>query len=200
VVSDELALSRAVETIRAGEVIALPTDTVYGIGALASNAAATERIFSVKGRRPSVALAVLIAEPESARGLIGVDDEAFWMLAQRFWPGPLTIVISRRLDLDLALGGDGTTIGLRCPEHDLARELLARTGPLAVTSANRSGEPPATSAAEVEEIFGSSLLVLDGGVCNAPPSSVVSLVHSEPLVLREGPIGQEAIRAAISNG
>ncbi|HWD24824.1 MAG TPA: L-threonylcarbamoyladenylate synthase, partial [Acidimicrobiales bacterium] len=168
-----------------------------GLGALAGEETATATLFAMKRRRPSVSLPVLVDSAETARGLIGVDDDAFWRLAERFWPGPLTIVTTRGPGVDLALGGEVSTVGLRCPDHPLARSLLARTGPLAVTSANRSGEPPATSAEEVTRTFGPSLVVLDGGTCDEAPSSVVSLLHDKVRILREGPIGEEAIRAVL---
>jgi tRNA threonylcarbamoyl adenosine modification protein (Sua5/YciO/YrdC/YwlC family) len=198
VVSGAGALDRAVESLLAREVVALPTDTVYGIGALANDPEATAKLFAMKGRQPEVSLPVLVDTPESARGLINPEDERFWMLAEAFWPGPLTIVTARRPGVELALGGDDTTVGLRCPEHRVTRAVLARTGPLAVTSANRSGEPPATSADEVTAIFGRSLVVVDGGRCDAQPSSVVSLVHDDVLVLREGSISEAEIRAALA--
>lgn len=169
-------LDAAVAAVRRGEVIGLPTDTVYGVGADPFRPDAAQRVFAAKGRPEAVALPVLVADPETAEQLAAIDGHAR-ILAACFWPGPLTMVLRRRPGLELHLGGDPTTIGLRCPDHEVARAVLARTGPLAVTSANRHGELPATTAAEVRRQLGSGVtVVIDAGRCEGSPSTVVSLV------------------------
>jgi tRNA threonylcarbamoyl adenosine modification protein (Sua5/YciO/YrdC/YwlC family) len=190
---DRRAIARAVETLRSGGVVALPTDTVYGIGAIASNRDATAMLFALKSRSRDASLPVLVAGVASARPLVVDPDGALERLAEVFWPGPLTVVMRRREGVDFALGGDPDTIGIRCPANELTRGVLAQAGPLAVTSANRSGEPPATTAAAVEALFGDRVVVVDGGICDAPTSTVISLVGSVPELLRAGPIDREAV-------
>jgi L-threonylcarbamoyladenylate synthase len=175
--SDEL--EAAVAAVRRGEVIGLPTDTVYGVGADPFRPDAARRVFAAKGRPEAVALPVLVADPGTAAELAVLDGPAR-ILAARFWPGPLTVVLRRRPGVELHLGGDPTTVGLRCPDHEVARAVLARTGPLAVTSANRHGEPPATTAGEVRRQLGSGVaVVIDAGRCDGSPSTVVSLLAGE---------------------
>jgi tRNA threonylcarbamoyl adenosine modification protein (Sua5/YciO/YrdC/YwlC family) len=195
-------LSVAADTVRSGGAVALPTDTVYGVGAGLTEPAGIARLFALKGRDPSVAIAVLVADVEAARSLIAGDaDEraAFDALVGTYWPGPLTIVMPRRPSLRTELGGDERTIGVRCPANPIARALLARTGPMAVTSANRSGEPPARSPDEVVAVFGGDLVVLDGGRCDDPPSTVVSLVGGHPVVLRAGVVTREEIEGLLGS-
>ena len=196
--SDPLAVARAVETLGSGGVVAIPTDTVYGIGAIASNRHATASLFALKLRSTSASLPVLVSDIAAARPLVVDPDGKLDRLARAFWPGALTVVMRRRDGVDYALGGDPETIGIRCPAHDVALAVLAQTGPLAVTSANRSGEHPATTAGQVQAVFGDRVVVIDGGVCDAPASSVVSLVGSTPQLLREGPIDERAILAALA--
>ncbi len=186
-------LGRIIEEIVSDGVVGLPTDTIYGVGGLASSAAATARLFAIKRRSDALALPVLVADSESAEDLLGGDLETFRALSDAFWPGALTIVSHRREGLLLDLGGDPSTIGVRCPAHRATREVIARTGPLAVTSANVSGEPPATSPDVVESIFGASFLVLDGGVCDAPASTVVAITGETPVILREGSVRSASV-------
>jgi L-threonylcarbamoyladenylate synthase len=194
------ALDPAVRALRDGAVVALPTDTVYGIGALAGDRAATARIFALKAREEHVALPVLVASVDDAHELVDGSPQslgAFAALAAAFWPGALTIVMRRRPGLDFALGGDEATIGVRCPASPVARALLERVGPMAVTSANRSGEPPAVTAGEVAEIFGDRVVIVDGGRCDAPPSTVVALVDGAPVIVRPGPVTAADIDAVV---
>jgi L-threonylcarbamoyladenylate synthase len=191
------ALTAAGRALLRGEVVGLPTDTVYGLGALATSKAAVSRLFDLKGRPDDVAIAVLIADLEQALALVDPPANELAKLAKAFWPGPLTVVVPRREPSTVALGGDEATIGLRCPDDRFVRRLCAATGPLAVTSANRHGEPPTTSAAALASIF-PSLLVIDGGTRDAAPSTVVSLSGGGPAVLREGPVGLPEIRRALA--
>lgn len=185
--------------LRSGGVAAIPTDTVYGLAVDPNVPGAVDRLFAVKGRPEELALPVLIADPTGVADLAKPTGAAA-KLASRFWPGPLTIVLERRPDLNLDLGGDPATIGLRCPASATVRRLLRRTGPLAVTSANRHGEPPLHTAEEVLEHFGGDVpAVLDGGTCNGRPSTVVSLTGASPRCLRAGAVPFEEIVSLLAS-
>jgi len=181
-------IDEIVAVLRAGGVVVLPTDTVYGLAALPTSATGVERVFTLKGRRADVPLAVLCATAEQALDLCdlvpGVEK-----VATRFWPGPLTLVLPRRAGVELHLGEPFQTIGLRVPDHPLLRAVAEQTGPIAVTSANRHGEPTAASAAEVaESLDGEADLVVDGGTLEAVASTVVDTTTSPWTGLRHGPI------------
>lgn len=190
------AIDAALAVLAAGGVVGLPTDTVYGLGVEATSAAAVARLFELKGRPDEVALAVLVADLAQAL-CFAKDDGRLTVLAEAFWPGPLTVVTHRTPELELPLGGDSSTIGLRCADDEFVRALARRSGPLAVTSANRHGEQPMTLAASLREAF-PSVHVIDGGRRDAMPSAVVSLVAPEPVVLRAGVISEEEIRAVLT--
>lgn len=176
-----------VEALLRGEIAAIPTDTVYGLAARADDEFAVRRLAESKGRDPQQPIAVLFDEVSVISSMIEQSD-AFDRLAS-FWPGALTIVVrARPLAFAPALTPDGT-VGIRQPADDLAREVIRRCGGvLAVTSANRHGELPATSAEEVVAIFGGALLVLDDGERRGVASTVVDLAGDPPKVLREGPL------------
>ena len=194
---DERALLPGIaEALRNGEVVALPTDTVYGVGVLAADADAAVRIFALKGRPEAVALPVLVADLDAALRLAPPGLTSLQHLGERLWPGALTIVVPRREGLDWRLGGNGRTIGVRCPDHDLLRELLSITGPLAVSSANRHGLAPATTRDEVRRQLGTELRCLDGGRCARPPSTVVELADGTVRRIRAGAISFETVEAA----
>lgn len=190
-------LSAACEVLRGGGVVAFPTDTVYGVGASLADQAAVDRLFDIKGREHTQAIAVLVSGVDQATELadLGPDGRR---LALRFWPGALTLVVARRPALTADLGGDNSTIGLRCPDHEMVREMCRRVGPLATTSANRSGEPTPVDGAGVRDVLGHVVdLVLDGVTTRADASTVVSLVDGFD-VLRDGPIDAAMLRAALS--
>ncbi len=184
---DSAALEGAAAAIRAGLVVAIPTDTVYGLAVDARIPGATARLFSVKGRPESTALPVLVASFAHAETL-GVFNDNAVELVTRHWPGGLTIVVPRRPGVSIDLGGDPATIGLRWPAHVIACQLFDATGPLAVTSANRHGEPPCHAVADVTAIFGDLVLAIDGGLCDGAPSTVVSIVDEQVRVLRQGAV------------
>ena len=133
------AVRIAAEALLDGRVVVLPTDTVYGVAALPTDRGAVDELFIRKGRPADMLLAVLVADPDQARALAapGTLPEALDAL----WPGPLTVVVERAAGADLHLGATSDTVGIRCPDHDLVRALAARVGPLATTSANRTGRP-----------------------------------------------------------
>ena len=208
------ALERAAAHVRAGGLLILPTDTVYGIGALASDAAGVSRLLAAKGRDRRMPPPVLVADPAQAADAVARLPDAARALIGAFWPGALTLVLDARADLDWDLGESGGTVALRMPDHPLALELLRRTGPMAVTSANRTGLAPATDAAAALAAFpgrvaladdaagphGADILLLDGGPTPGPvPSTIVSLAGGSPgpVVVREGVVPRAELAAVV---
>jgi tRNA threonylcarbamoyl adenosine modification protein (Sua5/YciO/YrdC/YwlC family) len=189
-------LDEVEEALRAGEVVAVPTDTVYGLGVDPRLAGAIGRLFALKERPSRFALPILIADPAEL-GNLAIATPAADRLVARYWPGPLTLVLPRRPGVEFDLGGEPGTIGVRCPANPLLRELLRRTAPLAVTSANRHGEPPLCTAEDVREHFGGGVAtVLDGGRCDGLPSTVVEVLGDQVKCLREGALLFPAIAVA----
>ena len=194
--SDPAAFDDAVARLRAGEVVAVPTDTVYGVAVDPFQPGAADRLFVAKDRPKDVQLPILVSSPEDLAGLVEGEVDVFARrLVDRFWPGALTIVLPRRTDLrTLDLGGDATTIGVRCPDHRLVRDLCRTVGPLATTSANRHKEPTPPDAAGVGAALGDDVaLVLDGGRCEGAPSTVVSVLDGVVTILREGRISTDQL-------
>ncbi|MBX3046923.1 MAG: threonylcarbamoyl-AMP synthase [Anaerolineales bacterium] len=191
------AIARAVDLLQRGGIVAMPTDTVYGIGALLTDAAAIERLYAVKGREHTKSIAVLLAGADDLPLVAQNASPAALRLAQHFWPGALTLVVPRLPSLPSALS-QTNTVGVRVPNHPLALQLLTASGPLAVTSANRSGQPDALTAQDVlAQLDGRIDLVLDGGSTpGAVPSTVVDTIASPPRILRPGPIRAADILAA----
>ena len=189
---DPNAVDDAIRLLRDGEVIALPTDTVYGVGVDAFASGSADRLFAAKERDKAVAIPVLVASPDDVPRLIdGEPDLVARRWIERFWPGALTIVFPRAAHLrHIDLGGDPTTIGLRCPDHRLVRHVCAEVGPLATTSANRHKEPTPPDAEGVAAALGDAVaLVLDGGPCEGAPSTVVAMLGGDRVeLLREGRI------------
>ena len=196
----------AVRALQDGGVIALPTDTVYGIAVALDTPGGIERLFAAKSRPPDRAIALLLADPDQALE-IGDMTPAAEALARSFWPGGLTLVVPRRRDrpLPAALTGGALapgaipTVGLRVPDHDAPRALARALGPLPTTSANRSGEPEARDADEIERLLGKALaLILDGGPARGgPASTVVDVTGGTPRIVRSGAIPDEAIEEAL---
>lgn len=194
--SDDRAIAFALDALEAGELVVIPTDTVYGLAARVDDPAAVERIFRVKRRAEGVALPVLVGSLLQAEQL-GVFDEGARSLAKRFWPGALTIVVRRVPGFEARLGGDESTVGLRIPDLAFCLTLLERVGPLATTSANISGADPPPSIQEVGHDLGDDVAVyVDGGRLNARASTVVSLV-GDPEMLRDGSIAWIEIRQVL---
>ncbi len=192
-------VDEVVEALLGGGVVVLPTDTVYGLIALPGDASATGSLFALKRRMEEVPLAVLCTSTEQALSLTAIpDDPAALAVAERWWPGPLTLVVARRAGVDLHLGAPVTTIGLRVPDHELVRAVTERVGPIAATSANRHGHPVAETAAAARLALGDGVaLVVDGGRLAARSSTVVDATTTPWRVLREGPIdGAEILATA----
>lgn len=193
------AFAQAVHTLQHGGIVAMPTDTVYGIAALLTHAEAIERLYAVKGREHTKAIAVLIGSPQQLGQVARDPGAAALRLAERFWPGALTLVVPRHPSLPANLS-QTDTVGVRMPDHALAQQLLLTCGPLAVTSANLSGQPDALNAQEVLAQLGGRIeAILDGGSTpGAVPSTVVDTLVSPPRVLRAGPISEAEIIAAVT--
>ncbi|MDR1441579.1 MAG: threonylcarbamoyl-AMP synthase [Bifidobacteriaceae bacterium] len=192
-------LADAARAIGQGLLVVLPTDTVYGLAADPFQKAATSRLFAAKGRPKDLALPVLVADRAAARELVADWPEQAETLARAFWPGPLTIILPARPTPRLHLGSTSGTVGLRQPDHPATLALLRRTGPLAVSSANQSGQPPVLTAADAVQVFGPAVAVyVDGGQAPGPvASTVVDLTGREVRLVRAGPVSQDDLMAAL---
>lgn len=192
------ATRHAVDVLRNGGLVAFPTDTIYGLAALPFQEEFVEGLYSAKGRNNSRAIAILIGNFSDINQVVDHLDEIPERLTQRFWPGPLTIVVPKHAGLPEALSHD-ETIGVRMPDHPVALALLREIGPLAVTSANISGKENTNTAEEVyRQLKGRVHLILDGGRSSGGvPSTVVNCTTSEMNILREGPISLEELRTAL---
>lgn len=198
---DAEGLAAAIEVLRGGGVVAVPTDTVYGIAVALDTAGGIERLFRIKRRPPDKGIAVLLDSADQT-GSIGVIGRAAMALADAFWPGGLTLVVTQRPDVALpeALTGGAPTIGLRVPAHAAPRALARALGPLPTTSANVSGLPEARDAAEILEQLGDRIdLILDGGPARGgTASTVVDCTGERPVVLREGAVPVARIAAILN--
>jgi L-threonylcarbamoyladenylate synthase len=192
------ALIHAVDVLQHGGLVAFPTDTVYGLAALPFKEEYVEGLFSAKGRNNTRAIAILIGDYEDLKQVVDEFDATSSRLAHHFWPGPLTLIVPKLAGLPEAISPD-RTIGVRMPDHPVALALLRKIGPLAVTSANISGQENANSAEEVyKQLNGRVHLILDGGrTSGGIPSTVVNCTSSPPTILREGPISLEKIELAL---
>jgi len=196
-------VAEAVRRLAAGELVAFPTETVYGLGADAANAEAVAKIFALKGRPEKHPLIVHIADPLAIEAWARHVPEAARKLADRFWPGPLTMIMPKSARVPAAVTGGQDTVGLRCPSHPLAQELLrefarAGSGGVAAPSANRFGHVSPTSAQHVRDELGESLLVLDGGPCEVGlESTIVDLSRGAPVLLRPGAITRRDLEAVL---
>jgi L-threonylcarbamoyladenylate synthase len=192
--------AEAVRRLRAGGIVAIPTDTVYGLAVALATPDGPARLFAAKGRPADRAIAVLLADMDQAAEL-GRLTPAGRALAGAFWPGALTLVLERNPARVLpdALTGGRPTIGLRVPDHPAPRAIAAELGPLPTTSANRSGEPEALDAAAIAAALGDRIdMILDGGPApGARPSTVVDVSGPEPRILRVGAIEPAAIESVV---
>lgn len=193
------AVSAAVEALQGGRLAVLPTDTVYGLAADAFSSVATARLFEAKRRSRRFPLPVLIRSPKQLAGLCTVVPEAAELLMAAYWPGPLTLVVPSEPNLAWDLGDAEGTVAVRMPLDDLTLDVVRNVGPLAVTSANLAGQPPAPTAAAAHQQLGDVVEVYldDGPRRGRRPSTVIDLTRAVPAVLREGAIdGDEALRVA----
>jgi L-threonylcarbamoyladenylate synthase len=197
--TDPGAVKAARRVLERGGLVAFPTDTVYGLGAAVLNREAVARLYSVKGRAAEKAIPVLAASAEALHTVVQPMPATAAKLAERFWPGPLTLVVARRPELPPDIS-PYDTVAVRVPGHAVALALLDAAGPLAVTSANRAGGPDSRSAIDVLATLGGAFdLLLDGGKSpGGSPSTVVDCTGEEPRILREGPITAEDIAAALA--
>ncbi len=197
------SIAAAARALAAGELVAFPTETVYGLGARADDDAAVARVFQAKGRPADHPLIVHVAAAEDAPAFAAQWPDAARRLTARFWPGPLTVIVPRRPGMGGAAAGSQDSIGLRCPAHPVARSLLdaaARLGVagVAAPSANRFGRISPTSAAHVVGEFGADLLVLDGGDCPVGiESAIVDCTRGTPALLRPGMLDRPTLEAAL---
>ena len=201
IVPDDLTgRERAIEVLRGGGIVALPTDTVYGIGCALDAPRGIERLFEAKARPLDRAIMLLLAD-ESQAPETGVMSSAALALADAFWPGGLSLVVPQRegIQLPAVLTGGISTVGLRVPDHPCPRVLAEAIGPMPVTSANRSGLPEARNAQEIADQLGGGVnLILDGGPARGgAPSTVVDCTSEPARVLRDGSIDTEAIRRVL---
>jgi L-threonylcarbamoyladenylate synthase len=196
--SDPEAIAEAAQRIRAGALVGFPTETVYGLGADASNDAAVALIFSAKGRPPEHPLIVHVASAAQVADYANEVPDFAAKLMAAFWPGPLTLILPRRAGVAAAAAGGQNSIGLRCPAHPVALALLQACGTgLAGPSANRFGRVSPTTAMHVQEELGEGLLVLDGGPCAVGiESTIVDCTRGQPVLLRPGLLTRAQLEAA----
>jgi len=198
---DPSGYAEAARVLRAGGIVALPTDTVYGIGVALDAPRGIDRLFEAKQRPPDRAIMLLLDTPDQARS-VSAWPPAAAALAGAFWPGGLTIVVDQRpgANLPRELTGGLPTIGLRMPDHACPRALAAAIGPLPVTSANLSGRPPAADAAEIAEQLGDAVdCIIDGGPAHGGPASTVVDCTVDPVrILRVGAVAEASVRAVLA--
>ncbi|HEY2791115.1 MAG TPA: L-threonylcarbamoyladenylate synthase [Micromonosporaceae bacterium] len=191
----------AIDAVQRGDLVVMPTDTVYGIGADAFKSWAVTALQNAKGRGRGVPPPVLVGSRTTVDGLTHALPQIARDLMEAFWPGGLTIVVQEAASLSWDLGDKAGTVALRMPLHPIALEVLRETGPMAVSSANTHGKPPAATALEAREQLGYSVSVyLDGGVLpDSEPSTIIDVTGEVPTVLRPGAVSIEALRKVAPN-
>ncbi|WP_292430251.1 L-threonylcarbamoyladenylate synthase [Methylobacter sp.] len=200
IVADTEAINRAADLLRQGRLVAFPTETVYGLGADASNPDAVAGIFKAKGRPADHPLIVHIADIDSLYDWASIVPEAALKLANRFWPGPLAMILNKKPEVPLAVTGGQQTVGLRMPDHPVALALLKTFGGgIAAPSANRFCRISPTQAKHVSEELGDAVdMILDGGACQVGvESTIIDLSGSKPRLLRPGHITRQEIEAVL---
>jgi L-threonylcarbamoyladenylate synthase len=196
----EGSLAEAVAVLKGGGLVAYPSDTVYGLGAAASDERAVARAFAVKGRLSEKAVSLLLADVEDMGPLCAEIPPSARLLAQRFWPGPLTLVLRRSPSFQSAALGSGDSVALRVPDHFFLRQLIRALGePITGTSANRSGRPSCRTAREVQRQLGGVVdLIIDGGPSRAGQASTVVDITTQPAtIVRQGALSRAEIERAI---
>ncbi len=192
-------LREAAAAVRRRELVVLPTDTVYGVGADAFSREAVSELLDAKGRGRNMPSPVLVGSPNTLHGLVTDFSESAWELVDAFWPGALTLVARHQPSLTWDLGETRGTVAVRMPLHPVAIELLADFGPMAVSSANLTGRPSPQSCDAAQEMLGDAVSVyLDGGPTqDAVPSSIVDVTGRVPVLLRAGALGAEELRKVV---
>lgn len=193
------ALQKAAEAVRAGQVVVLPTDTVYGVGADAFDVVAVAMVLAAKHRGREMPPPVLVPNPRTVDGLADGVPMYAKILMRQFWPGPLTLVLRAQSSLQWDLGETNGTVALRMPDDDLALRLLAEVGPMAVTSANVTGQPAATTGQEALDQLGGAVAVYleDGPRTGGLASTILDCTGEEPVILRHGALGADEIRGVL---
>jgi L-threonylcarbamoyladenylate synthase len=193
-------IRQALQILKMGGLVAFPTDTVYGVGALAFDGEAVESIYAAKDRSVEKAIPVLIGDVDDLQKVASQIPDMARKLASRFWPGPLTLVVPKKPELPEAVSSTDT-VAVRIPDHDVARALLRAAGPMAVTSANISGKANPSTANEVFSQLGRRIpLIMDGGVTpGGMPSTLVDCTGEEPVILREGPVTLDELVFALDS-
>lgn len=189
--------AEARDHIRRGGLVVLPTDTVYGIGTIATDAQAVQRLLAAKGRGRQMPPPVLVAHAHDIDDIAVEIPDSARRLAHSHWPGALTLILRARPDLGWDLGDTHGTIALRMPDHAATRQLLEQVGPMAVTSANLTGQPPATTIDEAIASFAQSVLYIDGGPTpGTTPSTIIDFTRATPQALRCGAVSLEELSAS----
>ena len=193
------AIQTAAHSVASGELVVLPTDTVYGLGADAFDAVAVADLLRAKGRGRDMPVPVLVGSWSTIDGLVSAVDARTRMLVEAFWPGGLTLVVRHAQSLTWDLGDARGTVAIRMPMHPVAIELLEQTGPMAVSSANKSGQPPAQTAAEAQQQLGDDVAVYleDGPAAGGVASTIVDVTGARPQILRVGALSEDALREVV---
>jgi L-threonylcarbamoyladenylate synthase len=192
-------IEAAISAVRSGDLVVMPTDTVYGVGADAFKSWSVTALLNAKGRGRNVPPPVLVGSRHTLDGLVARLPERARDLVEAFWPGALTIVVEQAASLQWDLGETNGTVAVRMPLHPVALEVLRETGPMAVSSANLHGQPTAVTAEEAREQLGYKVSVyLEAGPCPDPvPSTIVDMTGDTPIILRDGAIALEQLRSVV---
>ncbi|WP_290868814.1 L-threonylcarbamoyladenylate synthase [Hamadaea sp.] len=195
----DLGIEAAVSAVKSGDLVVLPTDTVYGVGADAFKSWSVTALLNAKGRGRQMPPPVLVGSRNTLDGLVSRMPSRARDLVEAFWPGALTIVVEQAASLQWDLGETNGTVAVRMPLHPVALEILRQTGPMAVSSANLTGEPTANTAEEAREQLGYKVSVyLEAGPAPEPvPSTIVDLTQERPVVLRQGAITFDQLRSIV---
>jgi tRNA threonylcarbamoyl adenosine modification protein (Sua5/YciO/YrdC/YwlC family) len=192
-------IAAAVAAARRGDLVVMPTDTLYGLGCDAFKKHAVSSLFRAKGRGRDMPLVVMVGSRKTFDGLAHRVPRSARALIEAFWPGALTIIVPHARSLDWDLGETNGTVAVRMPLHPVALEVLREVGPMAVSSANKTGQPPAVTVAQAQEQLGYSVRIyLDGGPCPASvPSTIVDLTGDVPRMVRAGALGVDTLRTVL---
>lgn len=191
-------LTNYIALIKSGEVVAFPTETVYGLGADAWNPSAIQKVFDTKGRPSDNPLIVHVSSAEQVNDFTNHIPESAQLLIDEFWPGPLTIIFKKKPEVLDAVTAGLDTVAIRMPDHPLALQLIEGTGPLVAPSANTSGRPSPTKATHIKDDFGTNFPVIDGGATKVGlESTVVDLTDKRPSILRPGSISRQQIEQVL---